>query len=365
MNDWQFLQDSRTIPDSHKIISCYAAFNHMRIRRNGDMSPCCFSRRQERWVKDEYGLKDYWLGNLNNEYREDFLNNSLHKGCQQFCATRIKNKIIPPIVDYDWNVGDDRLEHALNPESWPRIFEFDISNLCNFACPMCMGELSSKHMLGRDKDLKKYDPNVFDDDDNLNQLVEQFVEFIPHLDEVRFVGGEPFAHKALYKICKLIAKIKPEVKIEVCTNGSIYNKKVEEICNNNNLSLSVSLDTVIPEEYKLIRVGGNYTQTMSNIQKFKDKLGSRKIKINTVLMMVNALNIDKFFEYAIHNNFKTFVNVYDRSGRTHTVDWGTKFLLEDDRQHIIFKLKNLLEKNINPITRTNIFKTIKLLENDS
>lgn len=169
----------------------------------------------------------------------------------------------------------------------------------------------------------------------------------------------------MYKICKLIAKIKPEVKIEVCTNGSIYNKKVEEICNNNNLSLSVSLDTVIPEEYKLIRVGGNYTQTISNIQKFKDKLGSRKIKINTVLMMVNTLNIDKFFEYAMHNNFKTFVNVYDRSGRTHTIDWSTKFLLEEDRQHIIFKLKNLLKKDMNQITRVNILKAIKLLENDS
>ena len=46
---------------------------------------------------------------------------------------------------------------------------------------------------------------------------------------MRFSGGEPFAHKAMYKIAKVVAEINPKVKLEICTNGTVYNKNVEKI----------------------------------------------------------------------------------------------------------------------------------------
>ena len=119
---WDHFQNSRTIPEEHKKISCYAPFNHMRIRRDGDMSPCCFSLKKLRWKQGEVGLKDYWFGSLNEEYQLAMLNKKLHSGCghedrPNTCGNLIKNKIIPPINDYDHNVGKNRLEHAIDPDS--------------------------------------------------------------------------------------------------------------------------------------------------------------------------------------------------------------------------------------------------------
>jgi molybdenum cofactor biosynthesis enzyme MoaA len=335
---WDFFQSNRTIPSQHKMVSCYAPFNHMRIRRNGEMHPCCFSTQKTRWKKDEVSLKDYWFGELNQSYQEALLENTLHNGCQKVCGARINSKIKPPINEYDHNVGDDRLKHALSL-SYPRIFEFEISNLCNMACPMCMGELSSKHMLGRDKNLKVYDPNTFDDDENLQSLLEEFKEFVPHLDEIRFVGGEPFSHKALYKLCSMIAEINPSMRIQVCTNGSVFNKKVLKICNENNLKLTISVDTVVPEEYSQIRIGGNYEETYNNVKRFGERC---KVTVNATLMSINALNIDKLFEYAMENEYGVFINTYDRSGRSHTEDWSISTMKMVDRQASVDRLTALL-----------------------
>jgi molybdenum cofactor biosynthesis enzyme MoaA len=361
MNKWDLFQSKRTIPEHHKIISCYAAFNHMRIRRNGGMHPCCFSRKMKIWKKDRFGLKDYWFGELNNTYKDDFLENKLSAGCKAACQTRIDRGETPPIIEYDYNVGEDRLEHALDGNSWPRVFEFEISNLCNMACPMCFGELSSKHMLGRDKDIKQYDPNVFDNDENLEQLLEQFIEFIPHLHEIRFVGGEPFSHKALYKLCALIADINPSLKIQVCTNGSVFNKKVVRICQENNLNLSISLDTVVESEYDMIRIGGKYSETMDNIQKFKDVLGPNRIKVNSTLMKVNAENIDLFLKYAEDNHFGAFINAYDRAGRTHTEDWNINLLSKDVLEDTMNRVQALNISNRN--SKMAVTKIMNLLRN--
>lgn len=367
IKNWEKFQEKRRIPEEHKIISCYAAFNHFRLSRDGEMHPCCFTEKRQQWSRD-FGLRDYWFNGLNAEYQEQFLNEDLHYGCT-VCKYRIEQDIQPPILEYDHNIKDERLEHALS-ENYPKIFEFEISNLCNLECEMCHAGLSSKLYMGRDKNIIKtqpdvYDkPNVFDNEENMDLMIEQFKEFIPHLKEIRFVGGEPFAHKGMFKIAKVVAEINPECSLQVCTNGTIFNKKVEEICRNNNLRLTISIDTVVEEEYKKIRIGAKYAETFNNIQKLKGILGPEKITVNSTFMSVNALNIDKFFLYAIENDFSTFVNLYIREWREHTKDWGLYTLDEETKKASIEKLNDVLSSLDRKDKRheTQIKKLISLLE---
>jgi len=304
---------------------------------------------------------------VNEEYQDDFLEGGLSRGCVKSCGSRINKLLPPPIYDYDWNVGDERLEHAMDPDSWPKVFEFEISNLCNMACVMCMGELSSKHMLGRDKDLKKYDQNTFDDDENLEQLLIELEEFIPHLHTIRFTGGEPFAHKGFYRIAELVTKLNPDMVIDITTNGSIYNTKVDKFAKLLNMKLSMSLDTVIKDEYDKIRIGGVHSETLGNIQKFKNVLGSDNIKINSTLMSINCLNIDTFFQYAFDNNFEPFINGYDRHGREHTIDWNVSNIDIHQRREVIDILQNKWIRKKHHLQLGDSFieavkKTITLLE---
>lgn len=368
IENWDKFQEKRTIPEQHKTISCYAAFNHFRLSRDGKMHPCCFSDARQQWTGN-VGLKDYWFDGLNAEYQDYFLSGDLHPGCK-ICKHRIEENVQPPIVEYDHNMGNDRLEHAMSP-NYPKIFEFEISNLCNLECEMCHAGLSSKLAMGRDKNIitsssvyKQY--NAFDNDENMDLMIEQFKEFIPHLDEIRFVGGEPFAHKGMFKIAKVVADLNRNCSLQVCTNGTVYNTKVEEICKNNNLKLTISIDSVIEEEYKQIRIGAKYQDTHSNIQKLKEVLGSDKITVNATLMSINAENIDQLFLYAIKNDFKTFVNVYIREWREHTKDWSLYNLSREAKDKSIEKLQSVLNQ-LNPLNNNHkshnseIKKVISLL----
>ena len=356
---WNKFQSIRTIPEQEKIISCYAAFNHMRITRLGLMMPCCFSSvRNQVWSKEK-GLKHYWFKGLNTEYQDYFLESKLHNGCD-ICKTRIEEGIAPPILDYDWN-DENRLESAMSI-SYPKIFEFEISNLCNMECPMCVGYLSSKHAMNRDKHID-WGTNVFDDDDNLNHLIEEIKEFIPHLEEMRFVGGEPLAHKATYKIAKVVREIKPDLRIQVCTNGSIFNRQVKEICENNNMKFSFSLDTIIPEEYKQIRVGGKYDETYSNVEEISNIVGSNNITINSTLMSINCHNIIKLIEYSFKNNYKFFVNTYAKQGRITSPDWGLNNLDKKIINDVITDCKKFLGKYNDIDYNIQVKRILLLLKN--
>ena len=374
--DWNIFQANRTIPEEQKYISCFAAFNHMRITRLGLMSPCCFSQDHQLWNK-ERGLHHYWFNGLNARYQNAFLNEKLFlpltnvksifgncdtkqiTGCS-VCKERIEQHIIPPINDYDWNVKD-RMK-GIASISYPKILEFEISNLCNMECPMCFGHLSSKHAANRDKDID-WGTNIFDNNENLDHLIEELKEFIPYLEEIRFVGGEPLAHKGMFKIAKVVADIKPELKLQVCTNGSVYNKKVERLCKENNVQFSFSVDTVIPEEYHKIRIGGKYEQTYSNIDKFRNLVGKDNININTTLMNINAENIIKVFEYSLNNSYSLFVNTYAREGRVkmNAPDWGLHLVPFDIKCKVIKQIKEFLKQDLTNNYITELNKVIKLL----
>ena len=338
--DWKIFQENRIIPEEQKYISCFAAFNHIRIVKDGAIKPCCFSNVAQYWSKEK-GLHDYWFSGLNLEYQNKFFNSELHKGCG-LCKERIEKHIPVPINEYDWNV-EDRMKDVVNI-SYPKIFEFEISNLCNMECPMCMGYLSSKHAANRDKDIY-VPPNIFDDDENLDHLIKELKEFIPHLEEMRFVGGEPLAHKAMFKIAKVIYNIKPELRLTICTNGSIYNKKVEKLCKENNVHFSFSIDTVIPEEYHQIRIGGKYDSTYSNINKIKNLIGKDKIEINSTLMCINAENIIKFFQFGLNNGYKIFINTYSLQGRVNSPDWGLHLVPFDVKWKVIKQCKEYLRED--------------------
>ena len=89
--------------------------------------------------------------------------------------------------------------------------------------------------------------NAYDD-----SFVEQLREFIPHLEELRFNGGEPFAQKIVYDICMLVADINPSLRINIATNGTVYNKQVREILEKCNIHLNISIDSLDKEDETII-----------------------------------------------------------------------------------------------------------------
>jgi len=159
---------------------------------------------------------------------------------------------------------------------------------------MCEGRLSSGIRKNREK-LPPM-PAVYDD-----SFVEQLKEFIPHLEELRFNGGEPFAQKIVYDICMLVAQINPSLRINIATNGTVYNKQVREILEKCNIHLNISIDSLDKDNYESIRINGNFDDLMENFQTFKKYCHDNNRGLS---VMVNPMN-NNWWEMP---NFVKFTN---------------------------------------------------------
>ena len=87
---------------------------------------------------------------------------------------------------------------------------------------MCDG-WSSSLLLKKKCRLPQF-PNPYDDD-----FITQLEEFIPHLEQAFFVGGEPFMIEIYFKIWEKIVETNPSCMISVQTNGTILNQKVKAL----------------------------------------------------------------------------------------------------------------------------------------
>ena len=69
------------------------------------------------------------------------------------------------------------------------------------------GELSSG--IRKNREGKPPLPMAYTD-----KFIEQLEEFIPHLEELRFNGGEPFAQRIVLDICDMVAEVNPKLKVK-------------------------------------------------------------------------------------------------------------------------------------------------------
>jgi molybdenum cofactor biosynthesis enzyme MoaA len=198
-------------------------------------------------------IRDIWTGPEFTKIREDLLNDKYCGKCQ-ICKTDLDNGVWPLAHAYD------KFGVQGYPE-WPSLFELELSNQCNLECTMCSGFLSSGIRKNREK--KPPLPMMYD-----QSFVDQLTEFVPHLEEMRFNGGEPFAQKIVLDICDMVAEINPGLKINIATNGTVYNKRVAKILEQNNVQLNVSIDSLIKERYEAIRINADFDQLMANFKIF-------------------------------------------------------------------------------------------------
>ncbi len=143
---------------------------------------------------------------------------------------------------------------------------------------MCSGELSSgirKNREGKPPLISPYN----------DSFVEQLREFVPHLTEMRFNGGEPFAQKVVLDICDMVAEVNPGLKINIATNGTVYSKRVKKILSQNNAHINVSIDSLDPQRYSEIRINGKLSDVFKNFEIYKQYCGNDK----ELSVMVNPM----------------------------------------------------------------------------
>lgn len=258
---------------------CKAPVNNMYFTVFGTVAPCWLTVGAiDKW-SPERSIKDIWFGEHYQKIRDNIANDIFLGKCSE-CKKDIDNGIWPLAKAYD----------KFTVKEYPSLIELELSNQCNLECIMCSGVLSSGIRKNRDK-LPPL-PQIYDE-----SFREQLREFIPHLEELRFNGGEPFAQKIVLDICEDVAELNPGLKVNIATNGTVYNKRVQKIMDLCNIHINISIDSLDPDRYSEIRINGDLNLLLKNFEIFNKycKDGNKDLCI-----MVNPMrqNWDEMVEFA-------------------------------------------------------------------
>lgn len=320
---------------------CNAPFNNMYFTVHGKVSPCWkLPGFCDQW-SEERSIMDIWKGEHFQKYRDALMQCNFLNRCKE-CEVEIENEVWPLAKAYQ--------QFGTNDNGYPTLMELELSNQCNLECIMCSGELSSGI---RKKEGKPPLPQIYND-----AFINQLEEFIPHLKELRFNGGEPFAQKIVLDICDMVAKINPNLAINMATNGTVFNKRVQHILDNNNISINISIDSLIPERYEQIRINGDFDVLMKNVEIYKDycHTNNRNLSIMVNPMRNNWEEMGHFAEWASEIKAALWYNtiLYPK----HLSIWN---LSSEELENIYDVLHNKVLNMDNTIKNYKVFK--HLVEN--
>ena len=213
-------------------------------------------------------------------------------GCD-VCLQQINNG------NYDLVLARQYDQYAQYMGKYPVSFEFELSNTCNLDCIMCYDEFSTtvakRHNSQYTQPFSPYD----------DEFIRQFEEFIPHLKEISFKGGEPFLIKVYMDIWQRIIDLNPAIMVRIITNTTAFNDKIKQMLLKSNFYLNVSIDSLIPERYEKIRRNARFDKTMENITQMLElnrQKGLAHMTIMVCFMTVNWDEMPSFIKFCNEND---------------------------------------------------------------
>ncbi len=289
-------------------MQCNAPLNNMYFTVLGQVSPCWLTTGDCDYWSEERSISDIWFGEKFQKYRDDHIKQIFEKRCA-LCKKEHDSGVWPLAKAY---------EH-FPVRKYPSLMELELSNQCNLECIMCSGILSSGIRKNRDKlpPLRKAYTQKF---------VDELREFIPHLEELRFNGGEPFAQKIVLDICDVVHEINPSLKINIATNGTVMNHKVLWMMANLNLHINISIDSLDPEKYALIRLNGDLEEVLKNFYIFKDycHTNGRELSVMVNPMRNNWEEMAEFVRWTSEHKVNLWFNTirYPEHLALWNLPWG-------------------------------------------
>jgi len=332
----------------------------------------------------------------------------------------------PPECSYCWDLEDlpdnnisdrplrsseqwawPRLEEARNTpwdaDVYPSYLELNFSNNCQFKCSYCapmasitlfketekFGDWPLEHPdnKGQYSIGSFQEPGSIYNDEDVNPYIEAFWKWFPnaypHLNVLRFTGGEPLLSANVFKVMDYI-KDNPNKELEFAINSNMgiphrnlekFVTRVDEFIRNKDIkrvSLFTSVDTWGPQA-EWIRNGLDLDQYEKNIDYYMQnvKNASFSFMITFCLLSIPNFNLllDKILE--LRNKYN------DPSGNFNRVMFDTPYMLEpphltaliaDDKiverlaEHLAYMKTLVDDSDINKFDTTEYLKLERVYE---
>ena len=214
--------------------------------------------------------------------------------------------------------------------------EWLITSLCQCRCIYCRHE---KYKLGANLELSTKEAlNV------IKQMADMGVVY------VTLSGGEPLIRKDIFKIINELYQHDIEIRLD--TNGLLLDKKtITQLARFRDLlTLSISLDSSIPEINETIRVC-----SPGSTQKIMKSIGEAKatdiiVNISTILTKKNAniINITELYNFLSKNSVDTWTISFVRPfGRAREI-WSEIGVLPTDTPEVSLNIIKLMKESTRP-----------------
>jgi MoaA/NifB/PqqE/SkfB family radical SAM enzyme len=246
-------------------VVCHAPFLSLNFEQNGNATVCCYNRTHVLGTYPDVSVSDMWFGGKADELRQSLKELDFSQGCE-LCLVQLQSRNFAGtrMLQFDHLATKPR---AAGRE-FPRLMEFEITNVCNLECVMCNGYYSSLIRKNREHlaPLKSpYDAG----------FVDQLEPFLPHLIEAKFLGGEPFLIQRYWEIWERFLKINPNVTIPVTTNGTMLNDRVLSILKTLDFRIVLSIDSLVRDTYEAIRLNADYDEVMRHLHYFLEYMHAK------------------------------------------------------------------------------------------
>jgi sulfatase maturation enzyme AslB (radical SAM superfamily) len=167
---------------------------------------------------------------------------------------------------------------------------------------MCYGHYSSAIRSRREK-LPPL-PRLYSD-----AFFESLWKYLPHLSQLKLLGGEPFLIAEYYKLWDRMIADGLAVPCHVTTNGTQYNPRVERVLEHLPVSFSVSMDGATKATLERIRVNAKYEEVMENARRFREYARAKQTTFSVTYCLMRQ-NWHEFGDFCLlADSWDTWVGV--------------------------------------------------------
>ena len=175
----------------------------------------------------------------------------------------------------------------------PILAIYDTTKLCNQRCPMC---------------------NIHKDRSEQMTLeeIEQIATSLKHfgVGYVFIQGGEPLIRKDIIQVVDIF--IRHSIKPTVITNGVLLTRETAERLAERRCNLSISIDSLVPEQYAYLRGADDLKKVLKNIDNISDitdRRGNWAIT-STITKQSSFEDIKNIYEYTKQKGFMFAIRPY-------------------------------------------------------
>jgi hypothetical protein len=335
---------------------CVRPFVHSLVETDGSFKPCCratvsnteFTGRVDYNINSDT-VDDWWSSDYINYLRNSMLTgNSLSE-----CSRCYKQEELGSISFRQRSNKDFGI--VTNPDTHPRDWEIQITNLCNLKCMMCNDKSSSSLMseniilFGSPDTQRKYSWNESSRDE-ISKLFDT-------LDSVVLRGGEPFMVPWIKDILEQVPESRAR-EIEILFNTNLTKLTIDWVpvlSKFKNIKMSCSIDAY-GSLLHYVRFPSTWEQVQSGLTVAR-MLPNANIFLNVCVQNLNVLHLDKLLEWTNKENLYVVLDIL-----TEPEIFQVTNLPDPLIQHTITQLTNVKNK-INTNLVSNLDGVIKSLYN--